>query len=503
MTTVAIVGFQHETNTFAPMPTGYQEFVSAGSWPALTQGNRLLSTFRDLNIPVGGFISAAQHWELAPVLWTYAEPGGYVSADAFEKITGMICDGIRDIGELDAVYLDLHGAMVVENYEDGEGEVLRRVRETVGTNVPIAVSLDLHGNLFPEFFELADVVTVYRTYPHIDMADTGRRCQNLLQQRLAHGRLAKSFRQLDYLIALTSQATMREPAQSLYAQLENATNAGVLSADIAMGFPPADITHCGASVLCYAEDQSICDAYADQLLQQLQNAENDFADPMVPASQAVEKAITISRHSAKPVVIADPQDNPGAGGSGDSTGLLRALVAADARDVWFGMLWDKQAAARAHKVGVGESFIARLGGRFADDKPENAPYEATVEVEAISDGNFTFTGPMYGGACASLGNMALIRIQGTDIHIIVSSVRTQNADAEIFRHMGIVPEEKSILVVKSTAHFLADYTPLAGTILFAEADGLNPCVVERVPYTRLREGVRLGACGPVYQSTER
>ena len=495
---VAIAGFQHETNTFAPMPTGFNEFSLGGSWPALTHGEAVIDVFINLNIPIGGFIQASTHWELVPVLWTAAEPGGYVSGEAFESIIEMLCNGIRRAAPLDAVYLDLHGAMVVENFEDGEGEIVRRVRETVGPEVPVAVSLDLHGNLFPDFFNQSDVVTIYRTYPHIDMADTGRRCQQLLQQRLEHGPLAKAFRQLDYIIPLTSQATMREPAQSIYAGLSDVSAADILSADIAMGFPPADIEHCGATLVCYGKSQQRCDAAADSLLAQLQSAESDFTDPMLPATEAVEQAMQLAATSNKPVVIADPQDNPGAGGSGDSTGLLRALISAKAEDVWVGMLWDEAAAEQAHRVGVGGDFAATLGGKFTDGHPQNAPIEAHVEVESISDGEFTFTGPMYGGAHATLGKMALLRIAQTDIHIIVSSIRTQNADAEIFRHMGVQPEQKSILVVKSTAHFLADYKPLAETIIFAEAEGLNPCVVERIPYTRLRDGVRLGAGGPVF-----
>ncbi|MEM7255789.1 MAG: M81 family metallopeptidase [Pseudomonadota bacterium] len=500
MTTVAIIGFQHETNTLAPMPTRYEEFAMGGSWPGLTQGADILSVFDGLNIPISGFMDAAQHWQLVPVLWTAAEPGGYVTSHAFDTITAMICQQLAAIDNLDAVYLDLHGAMVVEDHQDGEGEIVRRVREVIGAHVPIAVSLDLHGNLFPAFFETTDVVTIYRTYPHIDMADTGRRCQALLQRRLDSGQLAKAFRQLDYLIPLTSQATMREPAATVYQALTLNRDTAIISADIAMGFPPADIEHCGATLLCYGTDQSACDAYADNLLQLLQSKEQDFIDPMMPADVCVAEAMRIAKNSSKPVVVADPQDNPGAGGSGDTTGLLRALVEAQAPDVWFGMLWDPQAAAQAHEAGIGQVIDVTLGGRYGDGQQQNSPYACKALVEFISDGRFTFTGPMYCGATAELGNMALINIVNTDIHVIVSSVRTQNADAEIFRHMGVAPEEKNLLIVKSTAHFLADYTPIAETILFAEADGLNPCVVERIAYTRLRNGVRLGACGPVFNS---
>lgn len=498
---IAIAGFQHETNTFAPMPTAYDDFAAGGSWPAMTQGSQVIEVFSDLNIPIGGFIQAADDWELIPVLWAAAEPAGYVATSGFDAVMAMICEGIKNAGPIDGVYLDLHGAMVVDDYEDGEGEIVRRVRELIGDSIPIAVSLDLHGNVFPQFFELCDVVTIYRTYPHIDMADTGRRASKLLRQRIENGApLAKAFQQLDYLIAIPSQSTMREPGKKLYASLDAIEDTAVLSADIALGFPPADITHCGASLVCYGTDQAACDRYAKQLHDEMDRLEGEFVNPMVSAADAVMRAKQVSQAADKPVVICDPQDNPGAGASGDTTGLLRALIAGGAEDAWLGMLWDPEASAIAHEKGIGSTFEVTLGGRYADDAPENAPLTVLVEVERLGDGNFVFTGPMYGGSKAKLGKMALLRIASDDcdVHVIVSTIRTQNADCEVFRTMGVTPENKKILIVKSAAHFLADYEPIASEVIFAEAYGLNPCVLDRVKYTSLRHGVRLGPNGPVW-----
>lgn len=498
---IAIAGFQHETNTFAPMLTTYDEFDTGGSWPAMTQGQDIIKVFSDLNIPIGGFIQAANDWELLPILWAAAEPGGYVATSGFDSVMTIICDGIKAAGSIDGVYLDLHGAMVVDDYEDGEGEIVRRVRKLVGNSIPIAVSLDLHGNVFPKFFELCDVVTIYRTYPHIDMAETGRRACRLLRQRIDGGvPLAKAYRQLDYLISLQSQSTMHEPAKKLYESLGAIEDTAVLSADIALGFPPADITHCGASMVCYGTDQAACDRYAKQLHDEMDRLESEFVDPMMSAADAVAQAMLLSQTASAPVVICDPQDNPGAGASGDTTGLLRALINGGAQDAWLGLLWDPDAAAIAHEKGVGTQCEVTLGGRYADSAPENAPLTVQVVVEQIGDGNFVFTGPMYGGATAALGKMALLKIvrDDCDVHVIVSSIRTQNADCEIFRTMGVEPEKKKLLVVKSAIHFMADYQPIACEILFAEADGLNPCALDRVKYKNLRHGVRLGPNGPVW-----
>jgi len=503
MTKIAIAGFQHETNTFAPIPTVFRDFEMGGAWPALTQGEALIETFAPLNIPIGGFIGAAReaNWNLLPSLWAGAEPAGYVDSDGFDTITTMICEQIAAAGPIDGIYLDLHGAMVVDGIEDGEGEVLRRIRNDVpgAEQLPIVVSLDLHGNLTPEFFELASGVTIYRTYPHIDMASTGARAQQLMALLLERKKpFARAFRQLDYLIPLPSQSTMRDPGQQIYEAIESIKHDAIDNVDLALGFPPADIHHCGASVFVYGSDQAVVDATADQVLADLGARENTFVDPLVDADAAVADAISVAASASRPVTIADPQDNPGAGAVGDTTGLLKALVDGGAKDAYFGMLWDPEAASRAHQVGNGARFEIALGGRYPE--PGNEPLHVTVEVEALADGNFMFTGPMFGGSTARLGLMALLKIvdDDSDVHVIVSTNRTQNADQAIYRHLGVEPTEHAILAVKSSAHFLADYDPISAKVIFAEAAGANPCRLDGVQFKNLRSGIRLGPRGPVH-----
>ena len=288
---IAVGGFQHETNTFTPMPTTYQDFVLGGAWPGLTAGPEMFETVKGVNIPIAGFIDAATEWDLIPLLWTAAEPSGYVTDDAFDRITGQICDLIRAAGPLDGVYLDLHGAMVVDSHVCGEAEVLARVRDAIGPDLPLAVSLDLHGNMSRSFFDRASCVTIYRTYPHLDMAETGARAQALLARQLDHGEpLARAFRQLDYIIPITAQSTMREPGGRLYGMLPGLEGDGVHSVDFCFGFPPADIPDNGCTVFAYGTDQGAVDEAADAMLTALQDAEPDFVNPLVPAAQAVAEA---------------------------------------------------------------------------------------------------------------------------------------------------------------------------------------------------------------------
>lgn len=478
MTRIAIAGFQHETNTFAPDETTLEHFVQAGAWPAMTRGDDIFSVFQGLNIPISGFIQACP-FQMVPILWAMAEPGGYVTDHAFDTITGEIVEGIAQANP-QAVYLDLHGAMVTRTHPDAEAEILRRIRARMGDALPIVVSLDLHGNLSPAFFQLASAVTIYRTYPHTDFADTGARAAQLLQRVLA-GSLCKAYRQGDFITPITAQTTHASPARELYQGLLRHAPASV---DLALGFPPADIPDCGPAIFAYAETQAAADAAADSVAQALQQAKPVFDARLLPADQAVRQAMAMPG----PVLIADPQDNPGAGGTSDTTGVLQALIANNAPDAVLSLLHDPAAATAAHAAGVGAQLDIALGGGH----PEYAqPVQAKVQVIALSDGNFTCTGPMFGGARAHLGPMAALQLVGTGIQVVVGSTRCQNLDQEFFRAVGIEPADHAIVCVKSAVHFMADYTRISDRVLFAVAPGANPCDLRQIPYTKLRAGVML------------
>ena len=209
MTRIAVGGFLHETNTFAPTKATYADFVHGGGWPGMAVGAAVLK-MRTVNVGLAGFLEAAETngWELAPTIFAAATPCAHVTEDAFERIAKVMVDAIAAAGQLDAVYLDLHGAMVTEHLDDGEGEILARVRKVIGRELPLVVSLDLHANVTPQMVEHADALIAYRTYPHVDMADTGRAAAKhlalLLQSR---HKFAKAFRQLPFLIPISWQCT--------------------------------------------------------------------------------------------------------------------------------------------------------------------------------------------------------------------------------------------------------------------------------------------------------
>ncbi|MEL6964606.1 MAG: M81 family metallopeptidase [Pseudomonadota bacterium] len=499
---IAIAGFQHETNTFAPLPTTYDLFKEGGAWPAMQQGDALIDRLIDLNMPMSGFLREAQDVDLIPILWTFAEPGGFVSDQAFETISGMITDAIAGADDVDGIFLELHGAMVTESHEDGEAELLRRIRSVTGKDLPIAVSLDLHGNLSPAFAKLASSTTIYRTYPHVDAADTGARAYRLLREELERGvPFAHAWRQLNFLIPLQAQSTRREPGARLYAMLAELERDAVRSVDFAFGFPPADIEHCGCSVFAYGTEQAAVDVACETMLAELLAAEGAFHNPLLEAGDAVSQAKELAAGASRPIMIADVQDNPGAGATGETTGLLAALVQGGAKRAVISMVWDPETAEQAHATGVGGTFEAAIGGRFSAFSP--GPYKAQVRVLAVSNGKFAFTGPMFGGGEADLGPMAALHIENgaCDVTVIVGSRRTQTADQAILAHLGINPTTQAIIAVKSTIHFLADFEPIAERVLFAESPGANACQLDRIPYERLRNGLCLGPFGQAFQRT--
>ncbi len=493
---IGIGGFQHETNTFAPSRAAWEDFADkGGGWPKLVSGPAMFQAVAGANIPVAGFIEAMGQHTLLPTTWAAASPSGHVTRDAFERISSMILEGLSRAMPLDGVYLDLHGAMVTEHLDDGEGELLRRVRELVGPGVPIVASLDLHANVTRAMVRHADALVCYRTYPHIDMAETGQRAASLLATRLAGvPRHYVALRSLPFLISLCWQSTDIEPARSLYQLLGDIEARGDASLSFATGFPAADFPECAPTVWAYGMTQADADSAADEMARAVLNAEQDFGGKLYTPDEAVQEALRLARGASRPVVIADAQDNPGAGGSSDTTGVLRALIRHDARDTAIGLIVDPAAALAAHRAGTGNKVRIALGGHSGI--PDDEPLDAEFLVEKTSDGRFDTHGAFYRGFHMDLGPSACLRIGG--VRIVVASNKVQMADQEMFRFTGVEPTRAAILVVKSSAHFRADFTSIAQTILVCAAPGSMLMDAAKQPWTRLRPGIRMAPCGPVF-----
>lgn len=489
---ILVAGLLHETNTFAPTPAQYDNFVNGEGFPAMRHGKDLYD-LTAVNIPIGGFIQSMQgsDHELIPVIWAAASPSGPVTADAFERIVGQITDACES-ERPDAVYLDLHGAMVTDKYDDGDGEIINRVRSIVGRKTPIVVSLDLHANLSDEMFGVADAMVAYRTYPHVDMAATGGQAAALLDRIIRGEKLHCEWRRIPFLIPINTGCTMLEPANTLYRSLDQPfPNGPVLS--IAAGFPAADIETCSPVVFGYGEDADHLRRLVDELEAAVNRAEPDFVQELLTPEQAVTRAVSISAGGNRPVVIADTQDNPGAGGDATTTGMLKALLDADVTRSVLASMFDTGIATAAHEAGVGSKITATFAGSIS---PGDSPLTGTFEVVAITDGHIRFDGPMMNGNLLELGPTAVLR--SGNVQIVVTSCKAQVMDRNQLRMAGVVPEDELVLVLKSSVHFRADFQPIAADVLVACAPGPMAAIPSALPWKNLPTGIRLGPLGPTF-----
>ncbi|MBO0764486.1 MAG: M81 family metallopeptidase [Hyphomicrobiaceae bacterium] len=498
MARIAVGGFHHETNCFVNGRTDFAYFASHRDRPPLVRGYEVIDWLGNTSFALSGFLGQMQAHDIVPLLWTSGGAGGVVTADAFERIAGELVGRLSSASPVDAVYLDLHGAMVSEPFEDGEGELLRRVRAAVGPDVPIAISLDYHANVTPEMVACTDALVGYRTYPHIDRVETGRYAAQALGVLLQRGRpRGRALRKLPFLIPLNDQCTLVEPSKGVVARSAVAEG-DLVNLSYLAGFPPSDLCWCGPAVIAHAWTQEAADAAADALAREIEGREPEFAVPMLSPEAGVREAIAIASTTSRPVVLCDTQDNPGCGATADTTGVLATLVRLGAEGAVVGYLCDGEAAAAAHAAGVGATIDIALGGRSGPEGVE--PFHAPFRVDALAEGRMRTTGTVSGGRDIDLGPMTLLTVGG--VSVAVTTKRMQALDQAPFRHLGVEPKNQKILALKSTCHFRAEFEPMAEKVIVVIAPGGYLADPAQYPFKRLRPGVRLRPLGPAFEGPQ-
>lgn len=484
---IAIAGFQHESHSFAPFPADLDAFRAPGGFPPLSRGEAVFAAIAGTRTPIAGaaeFLRAAGA-EVVPLVYAMAMPSAPLTREAYETIAGWIVADAARAGPIDGLCLDLHGAMMAEHVPDGEGELLRRLRDRLG-GVPIAASLDLHANVTRDMAERADVLTAYRTYPHIDMKETGARAAALLLRRIAHGKpWARAHRPIDFLVPITAQCTLVSPMRDCYGlrdRIEHET--GAIDLSLSLGFPYCDFPGCGPAVTAYAETAGAAEEAAGRLAEAFAARRAEMRQPILSPEEAVAHCLAHAAPEGPPIILADTQDNPGGGGHGDTTGLLRALVAGGVAGAVVGVLNDAKAARAAHDAGVGGVLDLALGG-----KSDGMPFAARFRVLALGSGRFTCEGPMTRGNRADLGPMALLETGG--VRVAVASRKMQAYDRAMFRHLGLAPERLPVLALKSSVHFRADFQPIAKEVLIVAAPGPVVADPASLPFRNLRPGLAL------------
>jgi microcystin degradation protein MlrC len=477
-------GISHETSTFAKTPTTVHDFETG---IGMYRGDAVIERFRGTNICTGGFIDgAARHgFELVPLLWCFAYPSGLIPRADYDSLKGEFLERLalaKQSGPVDGVLLDLHGAMVVEGIDDGDGDFIESVRNAVGPECPIVVTFDLHGNHTARRVAAATAIIGFDTYPHVDMAERGREAADLIV-RTIRGEIhpVMAIRQMPFFWSAAMQVTAHPPIDEAFRLVHDAERRpGILSITLATGFPWADVPDMGPSVIVVADgDSALAERTANELGDWVwAQRERWFREP-----PSVREALAAGEREGRyPIMLADMADNTGGGASGDSTEVLRTFLDLNLRDALVLYLVDPEVAQQAHAAGVGGRIAVRLGGK--SDPIQGPPVDCEAEVVAVSDGRFTYDGPMYAGLTGDLGTSAWLRIGG--VNVVVVSGRMQPLDQAFARSLGIDCSTMKYIALKSAVHFRSGFERLGGSIYNINARAIHTHDFRQLDYKRRR-----------------
>ena len=476
---IATGGIIHETSTCVETQTTLKDFEHDRG---IVRGENMLERFRGTNVQTGGFIAAADEcgFELVPLLRASAFPGGLIRREDYEAMKNELSKRLTAAGQIDGVLLELHGAMVVEGIDDGDGDVIEAVRNVVGPDVPIGVPQDLHGNHTRKRVELADVIVGYDTFPHIDMAERGQETGQLIARTIrGEIRPTMAIHQLPMFWSTACQVTALSPMTEVIARVhEMERQEGVLSITVATGFPWADVPEVGSSVIAVTDkNQQLAQQLADELGEWIWDHRERWYSPPVVVRDALTQGEQAGRY---PIVLADHTDNTGGGSPGDSTEVIRTFLDMGLTDALLLYLVDPDVAQQAHEAGLGSRISISLGGKSS---PVQGPaVEAEAEVIALSDGSFAYDGPMFAGLTGSMGPSAWIKIDG--VSVVVVCAREQPFDQAFARSLGIDCSRMRYICVKSAAHFRAAFGPIAGSIYNVDAAGIHTHDFSKLSYKK-------------------
>lgn len=468
----------HETNSFSLHKTGKRAFMARYA----LMGTAAVAERGAENTELAGFLDAgrAHDWQLTHVLSAAAGPSGKVRRKAFDWLSEPILFSLKK-HQYDGLLLGLHGAMGLDFREDGEGELLRRIRSLVGSEMPIAITLDPHANVSRRMCELANIIVSFKTYPHIDMRDTGRQAGDILQRTMAGEIKPQTIRvsrpmleevnggrtDIGPMIERIAAARTYEKKEDVFAV---SVNAGFASADVREVGPTVTVTGQGN----FAAHTAFAETIADDIWNRRFEVLNDY----LSATEAAAIAATYEPDNG-PLVIADYADNPGAGGYGDSTDLLRELLNAGVTNACFAPMVDGEVVQTLQTAVVGEHVQLTLGGK-TDPDFGGGPLVVKAELVSLSDGHFTGDGLMIHGLHGSFGPSAVVRVDG--IEILVVTIPRQILDLQQFKAFAIDPQSKNVVALKSMQHFRAAFEPIAGPIIVCDSGALcTPCY-GRLPY---------------------
>lgn len=485
---IVIAALRHETNTFSPVATPlgafFSRFANAGD---MLSGDKALGLFERTNVPFAAFVKAAKsrNAEIIVPLYANANPSAPTDSAAFETMSEAIVSAIAE--GCDAVLLDLHGAMVAEGIDDAEGELLSRIRK-VAPDVPVAVALDFHSNLGDRFFAAADVVTGYRTYPHVDTYETGARAADSLFRWLDSGvKPFVAYRRLPMLTHMNCQSPAREPMKTVMDRAITAEASGEVSnASVFGGFPLADVPDAGLLAVVVDDDAEKANTLADELASLAWERREAFVYRSEPIAQSIANAKTLTEY---PVVLAEHGNNCGAGGSVDTMAVYEELIRQQLDGIIGGPICDPQAVAELIEQGVGTSVSIDVGGKTdlpAIGQP-GQPLRLEGRIRCITDGRFTVTGPMFTGVQIHMGRTVVL--DTGPMILVISEGRVEPFDVGVFTHCGLDPTKAKYVVLHSRQHFRAGFEPIASHIVLVSGPGVCTSDYDSLPFERLNRPI--------------
>lgn len=475
---IVVAMMMHETNTFSPVPTPLASFRPLG-------GEAAIAEFAGTNTQLGGFLGVARTAgaEVRVPIAAGAHPSGHVERAAYEAMCEAIVGAIRS--GCDAAFLALHGAMVAEHCDDGEGELLRRIR-AVAPRLPVAVGLDFHAHVTAAMAEHATVMTGYRTYPHVDMGETAERAGRTLLRALdgtVEPRIVWGVRPM--LTSTLVHSPSRQPMKDVMDQAIAAEGQGtILAASVFGGFPQADIPHLGCSAVVVCDRRTAeGEALRDRLLDLAWERREAFLYRGEPLAAQIARARTLG---GGPIVLVDHGDNTASGGTQDVMSVVAEAMRQGLADLVAGPIWDPPAVARLVEAGIGARVTVDLGGKV--DMPQlglkGQPLSLTGTVSRITDGEFVVTGPMATGTRIRMGRTAVLDTGA--MQIVVAEQRAEPFDLGVFTHCGIDPRQKRYVLIKSRQHFRAGFEPIARHIVLCDGDGCTGSDLSRFAYRNRR-----------------
>ncbi len=483
---VVAARLNHETNTFSPLPTPLAAFGTDG--PAF--GTAALTSARGTRTGLGAFIDACERRgaALTVAVNATAYPSGRVDDDAFEIMAGAIVKAVGD--GCDAVLLDLHGAMVTKSFDDAEGELLRRIR-AVAPQVPLAVALDLHGNVTAQMVDAANVIVGFKTYPHIDMYETGAHAARLLFEWRDGGDRTHVAWAQPPLLSHTLRSATDEGAMQRAVQRAQAMEAeGLLAATVFAGFSLADIPEAGVSVVTVGRNEVQAQRAADELAQQIWRERDGFIYSSAPLADSVARAgKQRAQSSGGPVLLLDHGDNVMSGGTCDTTDLLEACLRQGLTRIGVGPLADPPTVAQAISAGIGARIEIALGNKvpLGLGTTQRPPFSGAARVRAIGDGRFRITGPIYTGEVWAMGRTVVLEHDA--FTVVVTERPMEPLDLGVFECVGVDPRVFDYLLLKSRMYCRPSFVPIASALVECDSRGVCSSDYSLFRFERMRRPI--------------